>query len=84
MGGSMNKAIEYLKTKGIEAFDGGDGILVIPCSSPEEIYDMASNVRRYFKECGYEKSWRIDPYYYEKRSSLTDAMYGTSQELHVL
>lgn len=82
----MEKAIAYLKEKGIEAFDGGDGILVIPVSSAEEIYDMANNVRRYFKECGYEKSWRIDPYYYQKRMSLSGAMFDDfdSQKLHAI
>ena len=67
MGGSMiDKAILYLKEKGIESFEQA-GILVIPASSPEEIYELASTIRRYFKECGYEKSWRIDPYYYLKK-----------------
>ena len=62
----MNKAINYLKEKGIDAFDGGSGILVIPCTTPEEIYDLANKVRKYFKEIGYEKSWQINPYYYDE------------------
>ena len=77
------KAIEALKDVGIEAFEG-HGILVIPASSPEDIYPMAEKARRVFKEMGYEKSWRIDPYYFDKLSSLTSAMYDDSQELHTV
>ena len=77
------KAIEALKDVGIEAFEG-HGILVIPASSPEDIYPMAEKARRVFKEIGYEKSWRIDPYFFDKRSSLTSAMYDDSQELHTV
>ena len=46
----METAIEYLEQKGITAFEGDGYILVIPVSSPEEIYDLAEKVRRYFKE----------------------------------
>lgn len=77
------KAIDALKEVGIEAFEG-HGILVIPASSPEDIYPMAEKARRVFKEIGYEKSWRIDPYYFDKLSSLTSAMYDDSQELHTV
>lgn len=77
------KAIDALKEVGIEAFEG-HGILVIPASSPEDIYPMAEKARRVFKEMGYEKSWRIDPYYFDKLSSLTSAMYDDSQELHTV
>lgn len=71
----IGKAIEYLKENGIESFEGA-GILVIPASNPEEIYDMASKVRRLFKEIGYEKSWQIDPYYIQRHKSLTSEMYS--------
>ena len=64
-------AVLYLKSKGIEAFEGS-GILVVPASSPEEIYDLVHKVKRYFKECGYEKSWLIDPYYYQKHDVKGD------------
>ena len=75
MGGSMNKAIESLKSLGIEAFEL-DGILVIPCSKPEDIYETANKARRVFKECGYEKSWRVDPYFYSRQDTLTHQMFG--------
>ena len=61
----MEKAVKYLKENGIEAFEGS-GILIIPCTSPEEIYDFVSKVKNLLKDIGYEKSWQIDPYYYER------------------
>lgn len=64
---SIESAIEALnKLYNIKAFESS-GILVIPCSSPEEIFDLACKIRRIFKEIGYEKSWQIDPYYYQKK-----------------
>lgn len=72
----MKKAIDHLKGHGIDSFDDGSGILVIPCSSPEEIYDLAGIIRRYLKEIGYEKSWRIDPYYYQKKQSIEYDMFN--------
>lgn len=60
----IRTAVEFLRSNSIDAFESG-GIVVIPCSNPEEIYDMANIVRRYFKEIGYEKSWQINPYYYD-------------------
>lgn len=79
----IGKAIEALKEHNIESFDG-HGILVIPASSPEDIYPMAEKARRIFKEIGFEKSWRIDPYYLDKRASLTGAMFDNSQKLHTI
>lgn len=79
----ISKAIDALKQHNIEAFEG-HGILVIPASKPEEIYPLAEKARRVFKEIGYDKSWRIDPYYFEKRSSLTGQMFDDSQELHTV
>lgn len=79
----IGKAIEALKEHNIESFDG-HGILVIPASSPEDIYPMAEKARRIFKEIGFEKSWRIDPYYLDKRASLTGAMFDNSQKLHAI
>lgn len=81
VGSDIDRALLYLKERGIEGFSQ-DSILVIPCSSPEEIYDMAGKVRRIFKEIGYEKSWRIDPYYFDRKNSLTGQMYDNSQEIH--
>lgn len=71
----IEEAIKHLKENGIEAFEGA-GIVIIPASSPEEIYDLAGRVRKIFKECGYTKSWQIDPYYYDRQSSLSKEMFG--------
>ena len=80
----IGKAIEALKEHNIESFDG-HGILVIPASSPEDIYPMAEKARRIFKEIGFEKSWRVDPYYYDKKISLTGVMFDEdSQKLHAI
>lgn len=61
----ISVAIARLKEDGIESFEGS-GILIIPCTEPEQIYDMVNKVRRIFKEIDYQKSWQIDPYYYQK------------------
>lgn len=67
---SVDKAIEALKALyKISAFEDS-GILVIPCSSHEEIFDIANKVRSLFKEIGYEKSWRIDPYFYDPNKRM--------------
>ena len=77
-----DKAVDILKERGIESFVLG-GVLTVPCSSPDDIYDMAEKLRKIFKEIGFEKSWRIDPYYFDKRQTLTATMYDEpSQELH--
>lgn len=62
-------AINALKEKGIEAFDVSN-MLVIPVSNPEDIYPTVGKVRRIFKEIDYQKSWRIDPYYYAKHDGF--------------
>lgn len=61
----ISAAIARLKEDGIESFEGS-GVLIIPCTEPEQIYDMAIKVRRILKEIDYQKSWLIDPYYYQK------------------
>ena len=63
----MERAIKFLEQNGIESFEQA-GILVVPVSSVVEMYKMISTVKSLLKECGYEKSWRIDPYYYENKS----------------
>lgn len=62
----ISAAIEYLQTKGIEAFEGSN-ILIIPCTEPEQIYDLVNKVRMIFKEIDFQKSWQIDPYYFQKK-----------------
>ena len=71
---SIDEAVNILKERGIEAFELS-GVLTVPCSSPDDIYDTAEKLRRIFKEIGYDKSWRIDPYYLEHKKSLTASMY---------
>lgn len=65
----ISKAIERLKEEGIESFEL-TGILVIPCESPDDIFKMVGKVRRLLKEIDYQKSWQIDPYYYQKHQEF--------------
>ena len=71
---SIDEAVNILKMRGIEAFELS-GVLTVPCSSPNDIYDTAEKLRRIFKEIGFDKSWRIDPYYLEHKKSLAASMY---------
>jgi len=68
------EAISALKKIGIEAFELSS-ILVIPVDKPKDIYPTVEKARRVFKQIGYEKSWQVDPYYYEKRQTLNGDMY---------
>lgn len=63
----ISTAIAELAKRGIEAFELNN-ILVIPVEIPEDIYPTVEKARRIFREIGYEKSWMVDPYYYEKRA----------------
>ena len=75
----ISKAIARLKKDGIESFEGS-GILIIPCDDPEKIYDMVNKVRRIFKEIEYEKSWQIDPYYFNKHRRDDGSLVMERQE----
>lgn len=79
MNNKFDMAIQYLESKGIKAFEIMN-ILTIPVSSPEEIEPIVSRVKSYLKECGYDKSWRIDPYYYDHHNELHEDMFGTKEE----
>lgn len=80
----IDEAVDILKKRGIEAFELS-GVLTVPCSSPDDIYDTAEKLRKIFKEIGYDKSWRIDPYYLEHRKTLAADMYDeNSQKIHSL
>jgi len=72
---SCEQAVSILKERGIEAFELS-GVLTVPCSSPDDIYNTAEKLRKIFKEIGFDKSWRIDPYYLEHRKTLTGEMYA--------
>lgn len=74
----ISVAIARLKEDGIESFEGS-GILIVPCNSPEEIIDLVGRVKRIFKEIDYQKSWQVDPYYYQKHR-LEDGSLDLSPE----
>lgn len=73
----IEKAIEHLKNNGVTAFELS-GVLVIPVSSPEDIEPTVRMVKRLLKDIGYNKSWAVDPYYYEKRGKIEHTMFGDS------
>lgn len=75
----IDKAIIFLKEHGIEAFEL-TGILTIPVSSPEEIEPMVGKLKGLLNEIGFDKSWAVDPYYYEKHSKIEDEMYGGNKK----
>ena len=82
----IEKAISYLNDNGITAFELS-GVLTIPVSSPDDILPTVSKVKCLLKDVGYDKSWAVDPYYYEKRESITHDMFGStndSQKIHNL
>ena len=68
------KAILYLKEHGIESFELM-GVLIIPVSSPKELDVQASKIKKLLNACGYDKSWSLDPYYYERHKSLEGEMF---------
>lgn len=71
----IDRAIEYLKEHDIESFELS-GVLVIPVSSANEILPMVSNVKAYLKDISYNKSWAVDPYFYEKRGKIEHDLFG--------
>lgn len=71
----IEMAIKKLKEKGIESFELM-GILVIPVSSCEHLDQIAKDIKRLLDDIGYDKSWRLDPYYYERHESVIGEMYG--------
>ena len=74
---TVEEAVIFLKSKGIDAFEQMN-ILVIPIEKDQLVVldQIAKDMKRYLQECGYEKSWRIDPYYYENRQTLSGEMYA--------
>jgi hypothetical protein len=67
----MDKAVAELKKEGLDAIEVG-GILVIPFDyvhecTEDEFYKLISKIKYIFKEIGFDKSWQIDPYYYERK-----------------
>ena len=70
----IDQAINYLEEKGIESHNTA-GILEIPVDSPEDIIDMVSKAKKYLQDIGYDKSWQINPYYYERKESLAGEMF---------
>lgn len=70
----IEKAISYLSEHGIESFERM-GILVIPVQSSEHLDQIAKDIKRLLESIGYNKSWSLDPYYYERRDSVVGKMY---------
>ena len=68
------KAIEVLKEHGLESFVVS-GILMIPIDSVDQLEETVQKVKNLLKECGYEKSWCVDPHYFERHKTITAAMY---------
>lgn len=62
----ISAAIARLKEEGIESFEGS-GILIIPCSSADDIFNTVAKVKRILKEIDYHKSWQVDPYFYQRK-----------------
>ena len=71
----IEQAINYLEENGIESHNTA-GILEIPVDSPEDIVDMVSKAKKLLQDIGYDKSWQINPYYYDNKETLTHDMYG--------
>lgn len=78
----IDKAIEYLKEHGIESFERM-GILVIPVRSVENLDQTAKDMKRMLDSIGFDKSWSLDPYYYERRQTLTSAMYDDKPSANI-
>lgn len=72
----IEKAIAFLKEHNIESFERM-GILIIPVESPEHLDQIAKDIKRLLDECDYDKSWSLDPYYYERHQSLIGEMYDS-------
>jgi len=72
----FERAIEFLKTKDIAAFEY-DNEVNVEVETRGEILPMVLKLKKYFDECGYKKSWRVSvsseyaPLYmeYEERHS---------------
>ena len=69
----MEIAIKRLKEANFQAFEQA-GILVIPCEGPEVLEETVSYVKSILKEIGYDKSWRVDPYFFDEKA-LEREMY---------
>ncbi len=65
MSATIDSTIIFLQEHGIESFEKA-GILVVPVSSSDELVEIVSRVKSLLNECGYDKSWSVDPYCYEQ------------------
>ena len=68
----ISKAIQYLKENGVEDAVEVGGVLVVPYdyvhdADPDKIYRIISKLKGLLKDIDFNKSWMIDPYYYEKK-----------------
>ncbi len=66
----MQRVIEHLKENGYDAVEVG-GVLVIPYDyihdDPDKFCDTISRLKSLLKDVDYDKSWQIDPYYYDRK-----------------
>ena len=71
---SIDDAIKFLKSKGIESHENM-GVLIIPVADARTLDSTASKIKKLLVECGYEKSWSLNPYYYDEQRSIVAEMY---------
>ena len=54
----FQRAIDFLKEKGIEAHE--ENLMInVPVTTPNQIGPMATKLKKLLDECGYDKSWRV-------------------------
>ena len=56
---------------------------MIPIDSVEKLEQTVSAIKKLLVACGYNKSWCVDPHYYERHASLTGAMFEDNQSANI-
>lgn len=66
----INKVIDHLKENDIDAVEVGSA-LVIPYDyihdDADKFCGMVSKIKGLLRDVDYDKSWQIDPYYYDRK-----------------
>ena len=66
----MQRVIEHLKENGYDAVEVG-GVLVIPYDyihdDADKFCDAITQIKGLLRDVDYDKSWQIDPYYYDRK-----------------
>ena len=78
----MERAIIFLKQHGYESFELS-GVLMIPIDSVDRLEQTVSTIKKLLVQCGYDKSWCVDPHYYERRASLNGAMFEDNKSANI-